>query len=174
MTEWKVKVPTKAQWEGWSVELRMELLARFLGFHVFYVNWICTNGTTPPLRDFSSVIEHIAPLIGAKRKKYIIAEDVFRCKKETQSYKELTVIVPLLYQHAIATFVGLHPYIKYLLSIHTPTQNLSLAQATGQTSHWVQELSRVLSMLYPRYILWPLLNIQRHLENCAQEVDTAV
>lgn len=132
-----MKVPTQGQWEDWQVEQRLELLARLLGFPVFYVNWVCTNGTTPPPRSFHSVIERIAPLLGLKRR-YIITEDVQHCKKETQSYKELTVLVPLIYETAIGTFVGMQSFVEYLVaqSLRTPIEDMSLPEAADEMTHW--------------------------------------
>ena len=176
MTEWVVKVPTEAQWQTWTVEQKLELLARLLGFHVFYVNWVRTNGTTPALRDYHAIIEQIAPRLGLlQATRWVGVEDVVNCNRQTRSYKELTVFSPAIFEHLVATVVGKRDFVDYVignpLTLTEPGPN---ANATKAMANAIQEMVKSLSMVYPHYTLFPLVALQRQLRDCEQQLDYSI
>ena len=174
MESWVVKVPTEEQWRGWNVDQRLELVARLHGFHVFYVNWIRTNGTTPPLSDYHAIIEHISPKLGLlQSSKWPVCEDVINGKRQTRSFNEMTMDAPVMFETIIANIVGKPEFVAHVIeqSVVTQHNDLSLPVAIQGMSQSIHNTVKSLAMLHPSYTFFPLLDLRRHLEACSAQLE---
>jgi hypothetical protein len=177
MAEFVVKVPTQEQFEEWTVVEKLDLLARMLGLPAFYINLVRSNATTPPLRDYHAIIEHIAPKLGFSRATLFPGVEDVRTRskqtKSTKSFTELTLRAPALFERLVSAFLGRHDYIDLVLAQSFSIQDLSppLSAAAKALSGSILEIVSSLSMAYPQHSLVPLKALERDLERCATRLD---
>jgi hypothetical protein len=156
------------------VDQRLELAARLLGFHVFYVNWVRTNGTTPPLSDYHAVLEHINPRLGLlKSSQWSACEDVINANRQTRSFNEKTQD-RLIFNSIIATIVGTQEFVSHVIeqsSRKSSHDDMDLSGAIQHMSQTIHNSVDALSFLYPSYTFFPLLDVRRDLEVLRRELE---
>lgn len=165
MDVYEVQVPTKDQWETLlTPDQKLELLARMLGFKVFYVNWIRTKGTTPPLRDYHRIIEHIARRMGIVHStRYNVIPNVRNKAEVAKTYVEMMVYAPKLFATCITTVVGKDAFIDVVMrgSEHeTPWSDMGaecIRKLAERASLFTKSLTEHLVFLEPKINIMPLL-----------------
>ena len=165
MVEYVVKIPTLEQMRDWTALQKLDLLTRMVGLPAFYINWVRSNGTTPPLRDYHAIIEHIAPRLAFSSSQFFPGVETVRTRRtQTKSFTELSLCAPALFERLVSVFIGKRDFVDLVLARSLPAQPRQLSAATRETRGYVGEIVRSLSMVYPKHAIVPLLALERDLE----------